>query len=117
MDIFREELAKRYPKYGYPLWEPDPGRLYDRVEVGDVGFFREGYFCRLFNALRPGVPGVCSPDLDDSSHPDPRHSLNYPPQLEPNTSHHIRRSIDNQKDFCSKNVTKTFHETDIHALG
>ena len=99
------------------IWEPDPGRLYDRVEVGDVGFFREGYFCRLFNALRPGVPGVCSPDLDDSSHPDPRHSLNYPPQLEPNTSHHIRRSIDNQKDFCSKNVTKTFHETDIHALG
>ncbi len=27
--------------------------LYDRVEVGDVGYVRQGYFLRLFNALLP----------------------------------------------------------------
>ncbi|KAH9967206.1 hypothetical protein BC827DRAFT_574250 [Russula dissimulans] len=36
---------------GHALWEPNPGEPYSRVEVGDVGFVREGSFHRLFNAL------------------------------------------------------------------
>ncbi|KAF8265948.1 hypothetical protein EI94DRAFT_1587168 [Lactarius quietus] len=53
-DIYREELAKAYPGFGYALWEPGPGEQNSHVEVGDVGFVREGQFNRLFNALLPG---------------------------------------------------------------
>jgi hypothetical protein len=107
---FREELALRYPTLGHALWEPDPGGLYDSVAVGDVGFIREGYFCRLFNALRPSVH---PPDTRSS------HAPNYPPQLELTTPDHIRRSIDNRNDFCSKNISKTTvpHEDSIYATG
>ena len=52
-DIYREELAIRYPLYGHALWEPGPGGRYTSVEVGDVGFIRQGYFHRLFNILLP----------------------------------------------------------------
>lgn len=52
-DIFREQLAIKYPNYGHALWEPDSGHLYDCVRVGDVGFVREGRFNRIFNALLP----------------------------------------------------------------
>jgi hypothetical protein len=52
-DIFREELAIRYPAYGHALWNPSPGGRYNAVEIGDVGFIREGYFHRLFNVLLP----------------------------------------------------------------
>ena len=52
-DIFREELAAKYPAYGHALWEPSPGGRYTVVDIGDVGFIREGYFHRLFNILLP----------------------------------------------------------------
>jgi hypothetical protein len=52
-DIFREELAAKYPAYGHALWEPNPGGHYAAVEIGDVGFIRDGYFHRLFNILLP----------------------------------------------------------------
>jgi hypothetical protein len=60
-DIFREELAIKYPGYGHALWEPSPpaGARYHAVQVGDVGFIRRGSFHRLFNALLPE---------DDESH-------------------------------------------------
>ena len=48
-DIFREELATKYSTYGHALWEPSPGGHYTAVEIGDVGFIRQGYFHRLFN--------------------------------------------------------------------
>ena len=51
-DTYREELGTAYPIFGYALWDPDPGQ-YPRVEIGDVGFTREGKFHRLFNALLP----------------------------------------------------------------
>jgi hypothetical protein len=110
---FREELALRYPTLGRALWEPDPGRLYDSVEVGDVGLIRDGYFCRLFNALRPSAASHHPSDSDSSHAPD------YPPQLKPRTSDHIRRSIDNRSDFCSKNISKATvsHEHNIYAAG
>jgi hypothetical protein len=52
-DTFRQELAIKYPAYGHALWEPSPGELFPAVEVGDVGFIREGKFHRLFNSLLP----------------------------------------------------------------
>lgn len=50
-DIYREEFAIKYPTYGHALWEPSPGGHYTAVEIGDVGFIREGRFHRLFNTL------------------------------------------------------------------
>jgi len=48
--IFREELAIKYPDYGHAIWEPSPAVGYS-VEIGDVGFIREGHFHHLFNIL------------------------------------------------------------------
>jgi hypothetical protein len=65
-DIFRHHLSNLAPAYGHALWDPNPGNLYPAVEIGDVGYIREGKFRRLFNALLPanhpshrnfGVPG------------------------------------------------------------
>ena len=95
-NIFREQLAIRYPTHGHALWEPDPGGLYGAVEVGDVGFIRRGFFYCLFNALHP---------RDPQSDADSSHGPKYPPQLQPKNPHHIRKSTDNHQDFCSKNVT------------
>jgi hypothetical protein len=99
--IFREQLAIRYPTHGHALWEPDPGGLYNAVEVGDVGFIRNGYFHRLFNALQTRDPPSES-DLDSS------HGPKYPPKLQPRNPDHIRKGIDNHQDFYSKNVIKQF---------
>ena len=52
--IFRDTLAIKYPDCGHALWKPSPGELYDAVEVGDVGFIRDGCFRRLFNVFLPG---------------------------------------------------------------
>jgi len=52
-DIYREELAIKHPAYGHALWEPSPREDYTAVEIGDVGFIREGRFHRLFNILLP----------------------------------------------------------------
>lgn len=52
-DIFRYQLALKYPSYGHALWDPNPGALEPRVQVGDVGFIREGKFHRLFSAMLP----------------------------------------------------------------
>jgi hypothetical protein len=60
-DIYREQLAIKHPAYGHALWEPSPGGRYKSVEIGDVGFIRQGYFHRLFNILLPE---------DDPSHQD-----------------------------------------------
>ncbi|KAI0298043.1 hypothetical protein B0F90DRAFT_1735852 [Multifurca ochricompacta] len=105
-DIFREQLAIKYPAYGHALWEPSPGELYCPVEVGDVGYIREGRFHRLFNALLPakhqshqtfGVPEYHEP-------------------LKPNTSKHIDSSTLRPNDFCSAGVVAS-DEPDCRALG
>ncbi|KAN0136669.1 hypothetical protein V8E53_005439 [Lactarius tabidus] len=48
-DTYRDQLASLLR--GHALWEPDPSGLYDQVQVGDVGYVREGHFLCLFNAL------------------------------------------------------------------
>jgi hypothetical protein len=108
---FREDLAIQYPTLGRALWVPDPGRLYNAVQVGDVGFIRHGYFTRLFNALSPrDRPSDCPTELDPR-YPD------YIQPLQPRRSDHIRRSIDPRQDFRSKNVTIVSRELNIDAFG
>ncbi|KAH9057213.1 hypothetical protein EDB87DRAFT_1578956 [Lactarius vividus] len=50
-DTYRDQLASLY--HGHALWVPDPAGLYDRVQVGDVGYVKQGQFLRMFNALLP----------------------------------------------------------------
>jgi hypothetical protein len=104
--IFREELAIRYPAHGHALWEPDPEGLYEAVEVGDIGFIRNGYFHRLFNAL--GLP-------DSPSDPGSSNGPKYPPKLQPQNPDHIRKGRDSHQEFFSNNVTR--RSQDIYASG
>ncbi len=109
---FREELAIQYPTLGHALWEPDPGRLYNAVQVGDVGFVRHGYFYCLFNALL-----LSDAPSDHSSESDPVYPHYDLQRLQPRTLNHIRTSRDHGNDFRSKNVTNVSHEPNIDALG
>ena len=107
---FREELAIQYPGLGRPLWQPDPGGLYNSVQVGDVGFTHHGYFYRLFNALSPGDN---TSDHSPESQPEYPHSLQ---PLQPRTSNHVR-TRDPHKEFRSKSVTEVSRGPNISALG
>jgi len=104
-DIFREQLETRYPAYGHALWEPRPGSLYSPVEVGDVGYIREGAFHRLFNALLAA---------DHPSHgkfgvPE------YHVPLVPTPPDHINIGTLNPTHYCSHGITVTTAEPDFHA--
>ncbi len=48
-DIYAEQLISL--RYGYPLWHPDPSPERAPVQLGDVGWVREGEVRALFNAL------------------------------------------------------------------
>ena len=93
-DIFRHHLAIKYPAYGHALWEPSPGDSYPAVEVGDVGFVRNGRFYRLFNVLLPA---------DDPSHENfgiPE----YHQQLTLRMRTHIDSSTLGPNNFCSSRI-------------
>lgn len=106
-DIFREELAIKYLNHGYALWEPDPGTLYEAVEVGDVGYIRDGKFHRLFNVFL------------SKDHPSHRNYgvPEYHEVLQLNMREHIDRGRDNRKNFCSKYVTLVSRGHEYSALG
>ena len=92
-DIFREQLAIKYPLYGHALWEPKP-RFPDKpVQVGDVGFIRNGKFHRLFNALLPA---------DDPS--QERGVPEYHEPLVPNLSDHLDSGSLDRNHYCSGGV-------------
>ena len=99
-DIFREQLAIKYPSYGHALWEPSPWKPDKPVQVGDVGFIRNGRFHSLFNALRPaeGQPNV------------PEHYE----QLSPNFSDHISNGSLSSNHYCSPGISVE-PEPDFHA--
>lgn len=103
-DIFRHNLAIKYPALGYALWEPSPGGRYPAVTVGDVGFIRDGRFHRLFNVL-------LSPD-------DPSHRIFGVPeedeQLRPHVEDHIITGALSPNHFCSTGVTLV-SESEIQA--
>ena len=87
-DIFREQLAVKYPACGHALWEPNPEEGNSPVKVGDVGFVRDGRFNRLFNALLSadhssqifGVPESYEPIFHDLN---PSKDIDYS-NLKPN---------------------------------
>ena len=49
--LYQNELT--HLGYGNPVWEPNPGTLYDCVRIGDVGYFQNDQFMPLFNVLPP----------------------------------------------------------------
>ncbi|KAH8978794.1 hypothetical protein EDB86DRAFT_857742, partial [Lactarius hatsudake] len=104
-DIFRDQLGIKYPAFGHALWEPNPGRLYSPVEVGDVGFIREGKFHRLFNALLPA---------DHPSHQSFGVQEHYEP-LQPSVADHIDGGVLSPNDFCSYGVTVASGGLDVFA--
>ena len=92
-DIFREQLAIKYPSYGYALWEPSPTNPNRPVQIGDVGFVREGRFHRLFSALLPAN--------------DPSQEIGVPEHhkpLAPTVSDHVDRVFFVPNDYCSAGV-------------
>lgn len=94
-DIFRHHLSIKFPAYGHALWEPNPGNLYPPVEIGDVGYIREGKFRRLFNVLLP---------VEHPSHSNfgvPEHHE----QLTVNIENHIDIGTLSRHNFYSAGVT------------
>ena len=105
-DIFRGQLAIKYPAYGLALWEPSLPRLYSPVEIGDVGFIREGRFHRLFNALL------------SADHPS--HKLGVPEYHEPlipKLSDHIIYGTLSPSHYYSAGIDVVAAETDVRAFG
>ena len=92
-EIFREQLAIKYPSYGYALWEPSPRNPNRPVHVGAVGFIREGRFQRLFSALHPAD--------------DPSQGLGVPEYHEPlipTFSDHVDIVPLGRNNYCSAGV-------------
>ena len=106
-DIFRDELALKYPAYGHALWAPSPGGLYLSVQVGDVGFIREGKFIRLFNVLLPQD----HPSHENFGVPE------YHKPLQLKISKHIFPSKLSPNNFRSKGVTLLSDQDGINAIG
>ena len=94
-DIFRHHLAIQYPVYGHALWEPNPGDSFPAVEIGDVGFIREGRFHRLFNVLLPAE----DPSHENYGVPE------YHEQLTLRMRNHIIRGTLGPNNLCSDRVT------------
>ncbi|KAH9054886.1 hypothetical protein EDB87DRAFT_1406740 [Lactarius vividus] len=93
-DIFRDQLAIRFPALGHALWDPSPEHPYQVVGVGDVGYISSGRFNRLFNILLPA---------DDPSH-DIFGVPEYHEPFKPKVSEHIRSGILRPDNFCSAGV-------------
>ena len=93
-DIFREQLAIKYPLYGHALWEPSPSNPDEPVQVGDVGFIRRGKFHRLFNALLPE---------DDKSH-EKRGVPEHHEPLDPKLKDHLDGGSLTRNHYCSPGV-------------
>jgi len=104
-DIFRELLVNKYPGYGYALWVPNPGEPHSTVEVGDVGYIREGRFHRLFNARL------------SADHPSHRKFgvPEYHEPLDPNLSEHIKIGTLEPNHYFSHGVSVAAAELDSDA--
>ena len=94
-DIFRDQLAIKYPSHGHALWVPSPRNPDRPVQVGDVGFIRKGKFHRLFNSLLPA---------DDPSH-DELGVPEYHEPLVPNMLNHIDKGSLSSNNYCSVGVS------------
>jgi hypothetical protein len=106
-DIYREEMAIKYSAHGHALWVPSSGGLYTTVEVGDVGFIREGQFHRLFNILLPED----HPSHEEFGVPE------YHKPLELKVPRHISRRKLCSNNFPSRGVRLVPDQDGIHAIG
>lgn len=59
--IYRDQLS-RYNFLKHPLWRTDPQSTNGEIQIGDVGYFYEGTFKRLFNVISPRDDDESSPD-------------------------------------------------------
>ena len=105
-DVFRGQLAIKYPIYGHALWDPSPLRLCSPVEVGDVGFIREGRFHRLFNALL---------SVDHPSHKSGVPEYHEP--LIPKLSDHIIYGTLSPGHYYSDEIDMAALEPDVQVFG
>ncbi|KAI9441134.1 hypothetical protein BJY52DRAFT_504602 [Lactarius psammicola] len=106
-NTFRVQLAIAHPALGHALWEPEPGEHLPPVEIGDVGFIRQGKFHRLFNALLPE---------DHPSHDTFRVPEGHEP-LRPSMLNHVDHGTLYPNNFCSYGVRVTTGESAIFASG
>jgi hypothetical protein len=105
-DVFRGQLATKYPAYGRALWEPNPPMPSCPVEIGDVGFIREGRFHRLFNALLA------------TDHPSHQFGVpEYHEPLIPKLADHIRYGTLSPGHYCSAGVDIAVTEPGVWASG
>jgi hypothetical protein len=93
-DVFREQLAIKYPAFSHALWDPTPRNPDRPVQVGDVGFIRKGKFYRLFNALLPA---------DDQSHELGMPEYHEP--LVPSLLEHVVKGTRSSNNYCSARVS------------
>jgi hypothetical protein len=101
-DTFRFQLAIAHPALGHALWEPEPGQHSPPVEVGDVGYIREGKFHRLFNALfTEDHPSHATYGVPEGHEP-----------LRPSTANHIDQGTLSPNNFCSYGVKVTPGESE-----
>lgn len=99
---YREQLGSLYQ--GLALWKPNPGDLYARVSIGDVGYVSEGAFIRMFNVRLP---------WDDESNG----TLGIPDQYDPLGFDHlnIRRETFGEVNHCSRCVFRDVNANNIQA--
>jgi hypothetical protein len=102
--IYRDQLTSLY--HGLALWDPDPGNLYETVEIGDVGYVTDaGYFVRMFNVQlasdHPSNRTICEPD--------PYEPVDLGPFV------NIRESTFAGGDYCSRHVATQEHNVGVQA--
>jgi hypothetical protein len=90
-DIYREQLSIKYSTYGHALWQPSPSNPNNPVEIGDIGFIRNGKFHRLFNTLISAE--------DQSNVPE------HYEQLVPKFSDHISEDTLSSDHYCSDGIS------------
>ena len=98
---YREQLWSLYQ--GLALWKPNPGDLYDKVSIGDVGYVYEGAFIRMFNVRLP---------WDDESNrkfsiPDPYDPLGF--------GLSIRRETFDEAEHYSRCVSRNENANNMQA--
>jgi hypothetical protein len=50
--VYRDQLTTL--SHGLALWNPNPPKkIYNNVSIGDVGYFHNGMFIRMFNVTLP----------------------------------------------------------------
>lgn len=85
-DIYSDQL--RELRRGQPLYYPEPSAEEGPVEIGDVGYTRQGAFCRLFNVARSGDDSAQTLGVPTGFQPlEMGRILTYDAALEPGPLH------------------------------